>query len=249
MKIHDCDAAYGRGTCALPREIETAAELAAELEYRGIAEALVWHRDAQDRGIEWVERRLPELADFPQLHPTLTMVPTCCDEMPSAENFIERMRACGARAVRAFRVRHAFLLDRVSCGDLFDAFIAHSVPVIVPLPELPGMWHNVYDLLRDFPRLTLVVTQSGCWGEDRFFRPLMREYPRFFISTNRFETAGQLKSLVDSVGPDHLLFGSGLPFNEPGGYVMMLARAEIPDEARSAIAWGNLDRLLGEVPW
>jgi hypothetical protein len=30
---------------------------------------------------------------------------------------------------------------------------------------------------------------------------------------------------------------------------MMLARAEIPDEAREAVASGNLDRLLAEVPW
>ena len=61
------------------------------------------------------------------------------------------------------------------------------------------------------------------------------------------ETAGQLKGLVDTAGAERILFGSGLPRNNPGGYVMMLARADIADADRAAIAHGNLERLLGEV--
>jgi len=249
LKIFDCDASYGRGTHALPREIETPAELARELDRFGIAEALVWHRDAYLRDFNRGNRRLTELAGYPNLHPTMTMAPTCCDEMPSADGFLEQMRAGNIRAVRAFPTRHYYLLDRVSCGDLFEGFMAAALPLFVPLTEFPGQWQGVYALLRDFPDLTLVLTETGCWGQDRYFRPLMRQYPRFHITTSRLETAGQLQDIVNSIGPERILFASGLPVNTPGGSIMMVARAPIAEDAKEAIANGNLERILEEVNW
>jgi predicted TIM-barrel fold metal-dependent hydrolase len=249
LNFFDCDVAYGRGAIALPREIETAEDLLAELDHSGIHQALVWHRDAWERDFDLGNQRLIELDAYPRLHPTMTFVPTCCQDMPSAEEFVRAARAANVKAARAFPSRHCFALDPLVCGDLLDLFSACGLPVLMPLPEVPGGWQGVYQLMRDFPRLPLVLTETGCWGQDRYFRPLMRKYERFFITTNRLETAGQLQSIVDKVGPDHVVFGSGLPRNYAGGYVLMLYCAEIPEEAREAIAHGNLERLIGKIAW
>ena len=247
MRIFDCDIAYGRGALALPREVQTVQDVLAEMDHCGIAEALVWHRDALERDFALGNRRVAEVSGNPRLHPVWTFVPTCCEEMRDADGFVRAMRAAGVRVARAFPTRHCFYIDPVSCGDLFETFIAHAIPVFLPLPDIPGQWQGVYELMRAFPRLTLVLTQTGCWGQDRYFRPLMRAYPGFFITMDRIETAGQLESIVDAVGPDHILFGSGLPRNYPGGYVLSLVRAPIPDNAREAIAHGNIERLLEEA--
>lgn len=236
--------AYGRGAVALPREIETAGDLLAEMDHCGIAEALAWHRDAFERDFDTGNRRLDEIQGSPRLHRTRTFVPPCCEEMPSAEEFIANMRRDRVRVVRAFPLHHCFLLDAVSCGSLLELLIAHAVPLLVPLSEFPRQWQDVHELLRSFPRLTLVLTETGCWGQDRYFRPLLKAYPGFHITTHRLETAGQLKGLVDSVGAGQILFGSGLPRNYPGSFMLTLARAEIPEDAREAIAHGNLERLL-----
>ena len=249
MKISDCDAAYGRAGAPLPRELETVADLAAELTHCGIEEALVWHRDALERGFEAGNARLAELAPHPNLHGSFTFVPTCNDEMPPAPEFLQQLQKNGVRAVRAFPTTHCFLLDYVSCGDLLELLVAYKAPLFVPLGEFDGQWQGVYRLMRDFPHLTLVVTQSGCWGQDRYFRPLMKAYPRFHISMNRIETAGQVKSIVDKLGPNRLLFGSGLPFNNPGGYALSVARSEIPEAAKKAILSENLERIMKEVAW
>lgn len=249
MRIFDCDVAYGRGACSLPREIVTADDLAAELAHCEIQQALVWHRDAYERSFDVGNRRLDELLRLPNLHPAITFVPPCTREMPSVEEFLTAMRSKDIRAVRAFPSRHCYCLDRVSCGELLECFISYSVPVLVPLSEFSGGWQGVYALLRDFPRLTLILTETGCWGQDRYFRPLMKTYPRFHITTSRLETAGQIKDLVDFVGPARVLFGSGLPRNYPGGYIMMLARADISEEAKEHIAHRNIERLLKEVAW
>ena len=247
LKLFDCDLAYGRGTTSLLRDVETMDDALAEMDHCGIDQALVWHRDAWERDFDAGNRRLTEIAGQPRLHRSLAFVPTCCQDMPSAEQFVEKMRAGGVRAVRAFPNKHSFLLDAVSCGDLLELFVENSIPVLVPMADIG--WNSVYSVMRDFPKLSLVITQTGPWGADRFFRPLMKKYSNFCVSTNRYEVGGHLKSLVDAVGYRQLLFGSGLPFQYPGGYIMMVARADISDEAREAIAHGNIERMLGEVPW
>ena len=53
--------AYGRGAVALPREIETADDLLAEMDHCGIDDALVWHRDCLERDFDAGNRRLDEI--------------------------------------------------------------------------------------------------------------------------------------------------------------------------------------------
>ncbi len=249
MQIFDCDAAFGRGTTPLPRELETADDLLAEMEHCGIEQALVWHRDARERSFAQGNARLDALKGHPHLHRSCTIMPHTAREDFTEQELFEYIQTEDIRAVRAFPATHCYLLDPISCGELLGLLTAYRVPLFVSLSEFHDQWQGVYNLMRNFPHLTLVLTETGCWGQDRYFRPLIRGFPRFFLSTNRFETAGQLKSLVDDLGPERLMFGSGLPFNNPGGYIMMLERADISDEAKQAIAFGNLANMLGEVAW
>ena len=247
LKLFDCDAAYGRGSSAGLRDLETPADLLAEMEHCGIDEALVWHRDMWERDFASGNRRLDEIAPYPRLHPTVCFVPTCCDEMPSDEEFIQYLRAKEIRAVRAFPNKHNFLIDPISCGALLELFAAHSIPLLISLREIG--WPGLYQLKRDFPDLPVIVTRVGDWGQDRLFRPLMMKYSNFYVTTHRCETAGQLKSIVDRLGSSQLIFGTGTPDYCAGVYVLMLTRAELSEEDRAAIAHGNLDRMLTEVPW
>jgi hypothetical protein len=50
-------------------------------------------------------------------------------------------------------------------------------------------------------------------------------------------------SLVAKYGASRVLFGSGFPESHFGGMMLALKHARIPDEAKSAIAGGNLERL------
>jgi len=49
---------------------------------------------------------------------------------------------------------------------------------------------------------------------------------------------------VDQFGPDRAIYGSRLPLYTPGTALGVIASARIRDEAKIAIAGGNLRRLL-----
>ena len=56
-----------------------------------------------------------------------------------------------------------------------------------------------------------------------------------------------IEDLCRQFGATRLLFGSGYPVCEGGAAVAELNYAEIPAEARQAIAGANLQRLIDEV--
>jgi predicted TIM-barrel fold metal-dependent hydrolase len=101
--------------------------------------------------------------------------------------------------------------------------------------------------MAEVPDLTLIITEHGSWGCDRFFRPLLETYERVHLDTTLYFLDGGIEDLVSTYGPGRLLFGSGLPERYPGGMMMYLRHCQIDDEARAAIAGDNLARLLEEV--
>ena len=108
-------------------------------------------------------------------------------------------------------------------------------------------WHDIYALLAEFPELTCVVCDHGCWGEDRRFRPLLERYPNAYVDISQYLLDGGIESLVADYGASRILYGSGFPDSYFGGMMMALKHARIPDEAKEAIAHGNLERILSEV--
>jgi predicted TIM-barrel fold metal-dependent hydrolase len=67
------------------------------------------------------------------------------------------------------------------------------------------------------------------------------------VDTALYLLDGGLEALVADYGARRLLFGSGFPEQHFGGMMMALRHARIPDEAKAAIAAGNLERILQEA--
>jgi hypothetical protein len=152
------------------------------------------------------------------------------------------MKTHGVKALRAYPEEDRYLLNAVTFGALFEELVARRIPLF-----LGPQWQTVSDVLRDFPQLTLIVVDHGSWGDDRFFRPLIEQYPRLHLDTGNYQLERGLAEFVRTYGPDRLLYGSGAPNIQMGAALLTLAQADISDAAKSAIAAGNLRRLLSEV--
>jgi predicted TIM-barrel fold metal-dependent hydrolase len=123
--------------------------------------------------------------------------------------------------------------------------VARRVPLFISVRR--GMdWSGIYALLSDFPGLVCVICDHGSWGMDRLFRPLLERYPHVYVDTAQYLLDGGIESLVADCGAQRLLFGSGFPESYFGGMMMALRHARIPEEAKAAIASGNLERILQE---
>ena len=255
MRFFDCNAHFGLPMIRPLLPVPTAEDLLAEMDRAGVERALVWHITQHD-GSPLVGNRLlsQAIAPHPRLMGCWTILPNQAREFPSPDVFFQRMREQRIGALRIFPNTHHILANGVAMGDWFQAMIAHRVPLLVSVRSWAGDkgqlsmdWRDVYALLAEFPDLTCVVCDHGCWGEDRRFRPLLERYPNAYVDISQYLLDGGIESLVADYGASRILYGSGFPLSYFGGMMMALKHAGIPDEAKEAIAHGNLERILSEA--
>ena len=98
----------------------------------------------------------------------------------------------------------------------------------------------------EFPKLTCILCNVGVWGPDRWFRPLVENYPNFHVEISTYLLAGGIEDFVKTYGSGRLLFGTHFPQFDHGGMMLTLRHSEISARDRSAIASGNMERILKE---
>ncbi len=242
MEFFDCHASYGPTYTRTLLELPDPQALIAQMERVGIGKALVYH-GAAVRGypLEANQRLITELAPYPQLVPAWVLLPPQTGEW-DLESFPGEMKASGVRALWAFPGDHRYLLNKVTMGPVLEELVARKIPLF-----LKKDWELIYSVLADFPELVLVATGHGPWGRDRYFRPLLEQYPNFYIDTANYELDWGLEALCAKYGHERILFGTATPDRTMGGPLLTLLHAPISCEAKEAIASGNLERILGEV--
>jgi hypothetical protein len=247
MRFFDCNAFFGLPMVRPLAPVPTTDDLLAAMDRAGVERALVWHIAQHDVSPQVGNRLLAdEIGDQPRLTGCWTILPNQTREYPPVSVFLQQMRECGVRALRIFPGSHRFLANAVSMGDWLEALVERRIPLLVSLRR--GLeWRDLYALLAEFPDLVCVICDHGCWGMDRMFRPLLERYPNVYVDTAQYLLDGGIEALVADYGARRVLFGSGFPESYIGGMMMALKHARIPDEAKVAIAGGNLARVLEEA--
>lgn len=247
MNFFDCNASFGLPSRRPLMPVPHAEDLLAEMQHAGVARALVFHIAQHDASPQVGNQLLAEgIAAHPQLTGCWAVLPNQAREFPRPVEFILQMQAARISAVRMFPNAHKFLLNEVAVGDWLEAFSAYRVPVLLSL-QYGVEWRDLYAILQSFPTLVCIICDHGCWGEDRLFRPLLERYPNVYVDTAQYLLDGGIEALVADYGPSRLIFGSGFPELYMGGMMMAIKHAQISEEAKTAIASGNLERILAQI--
>ena len=253
LRLFDSCVTLGRFTSEVC--IPTASELLAVMDRYAISEALVHEFHA--RGLYPLEhgnRRLLKLIDGqPRLHPVWVLEPPLQPGRSAAEVLVSDMLAAGVRVAR-LRLRAKGALPWL-WKDLCAVLEAHCVPCFFdfgPLESTLGSLadHEV-DALRsialDHPQLPMILSHvMGGLGVHPAVAYLIRRVPNIYL-----DITGILefwRKVAYEVGPDRVLFATGMPFTDPGILVSNVQYARGLDEsAKRMICGDNLRRLMGSV--
>jgi uncharacterized protein len=251
LDFFDCNCEIGILTQPPLTPAPTPEVLLREMEATGVQKALVRHTSQMDETpIVGNPYAVEVLAPYSNLLPTWTILPPQCRELGTVPEFIAGMGKAGVRALWAYPGKHNFLLNGETFGELFEEMTARRIPLFLRITEHSGSltgWELCTDVLRQAPGLTLVLVGHGSWGHDRYFRPLIEKYPRFYVDTSRYELAGGIPDFCRTYGPERMLYGSAFPYTSMGAAMLTLLHCNMPDEYKAAVAGGNLERMLAEV--
>ena len=247
LNLFDASAWLGR-TEHFPLMSEGTPSLLQSVQERSyIREALVsWWPEGRGASQESNRALLDAVRGHPGWYATLTVQPLFPAD-PGSPATPEWVWPAAVRAVRVFPATFQFELVEWCVGSLCELLLERRLPFFVLHTETA--WRHVHDLAKRYPDLKIVVESQPkkILYHMRMLLPLMQACPNVHVEISNFCSLGLINYTVNTLGPDRLLFGTFAPANDPLVPLGLLLHADISQEARAAIAGGNIRRILSEV--
>ncbi len=249
MDIFDMNCMLGPTRTDREPAFRTPEALLSEMDRLGIAEALVYASHGvmghPAEGNAWV---VEATADHPRLHPCWAVLPPGTGELPEPEELVAQMRAQGVRAARMFPVAHSFPpLERI-LRPLLRALAGARIPLILDIGRTSWSnltdWREVFAIAEAHPGLPLVLAREGGTTGRALFG-VWDAFPNIYIEASYIQESRIVEEVSERFGHGRLLFGTGMPFYDPGGPLALLQGAQISQDQRADIGGNSVRRLLG----
>lgn len=211
--------------------------LIAEMEQFHIRRALVSHWETEEYDVALGNETLAR--EFrPQMVPVWGALPD--------RKSVEELAARKPVAVRLTPStgQHNFSLANWCAGPLLSFLQESAVITLVVVADVG--WPGAASLLENFPRLPLVLLETG-YRADRYLFPLLDRFPTLHFDSSTYLAHRQLEAFIQTRGPERVLFGSRLPLYTPASALGVLSSGRIRTADRLAVAGGNLRRLLAQT--
>lgn len=124
---------------------------------------------------------------------------------------------------------------------IFDVLEKTKAPLLVALEE--GDMEDLARLKRNYPELVLVLTNTTQWMNRQYVQ-FTKTFPNVYLDTSNVIEYYGIESLVNAVGADRLLFGTGMPDKEPYDKIYQLLYSDLSADEKEMIASGNFERLI-----
>jgi predicted TIM-barrel fold metal-dependent hydrolase len=240
----DCNATYGPHPGKHREARWTLEHLLEDLDLAQIAGALVQHEqglhgDPIRANHTLVEDLRPHRG---RLFPCWTAFPAG-HGFPDSSAFVRELKQHDVRAVRIEAEGQGFLPEERIWGELRDALVAGNILVLIAIDRQRHDLEPTNRLLRIF-RGAKTLLSGHCWQHWRAIEYFMEEYPNLHIEFSTFQANRAVEYFAERFGAERCLFGTGLMAKAPGAARGFLDWSLLPEQQATAIASGNLKRLL-----
>ena len=234
---------YGCSATATP-EFRAPLDLIQHMDRLGVTHALVRQNAFNVHPASGNQRLVDDLTscqdDRVRLFPALTVAPTQYWDRGGVAALRKNMLDSGTRALWVYPGAARNRLQQLE--PVLKELIDLKPFLLVDIPEL-GNSSDVIELAETFPTLPIILTQ-GMWPTLPTVFDLMRRLPNVLMETSWCHTQGTIADAVREFGVHRVIFGLG-PKAHQGAAIAGLAHAQIDEQVKNQIAYGNLARLMG----
>ncbi len=159
--------------------------------------------------------------------------------------------ARGFRGVRLYPQHHSYHpLYETSIEAVLEDAAQRGWPVMLPLRVIMNWGLPMIDigvmaaLITRHPRVNWILAGINYLFELQMAVSMMRRFERVHLETSCIMGFHAIAKIVQQVGAERLLFGSGSPLQNGAAVAAKIAHAEISDAAREAVFHSNARRLF-----
>ena len=158
------------------------------------------------------------------------------------ESILEGMLARGVRVFRFFPEEQGWTVDSWPFRDILARLAEASNCVVMVDADGSGTASTIADLVGN---LSLYVVLTGVhYSQMGEVLSAMERCSNLLAETHRLATTRAIEVMVEEVGAERVLFGSGAPLRPLPGALNMVLTADISEAEKGAILGGNAARLL-----
>jgi hypothetical protein len=179
------------------------------------------------------------------LIPCPTVLPRGHGDVPSEQEQVEELLACGAGSTTLRPGQDGWSTAGWCAGALLGLLEERRIPVLCRHSALG--FEAIADLARRHPALPIVMFQVS-YRFQRMLVPLMKAFANVYLAIGSpYSVHLGIESVAAHVGAERLLFGTGFPHAEPMASVTMLTYSGLGEADKQLIGSGNLERLIGGI--
>jgi len=249
LKFIDCHTAIGKWSTKDQDHPWTIETMLKDMERCRIHGGLIFSNLAKELTPSFGNKHILEMCEkHPRLIPCWVTIPDQCGDYFSVNKLVQEMLDKKVRAVKIFPKLHNYLPDERTIGRLLDALEEARLPLLMDRGESDPLkvqidWEDVGKICKRNPQLNFIL-HNVRWQGSRILMPLLQEFPNLHIEFSAYQANRIIEFLVDNIGANQLLFGTGMMEKSPGAAKAFLDYADISENDRRKIASENLTRLL-----
>ena len=256
MKYFDASPMIGAHFAPREGKFFSAEDLIEEMDFFGIDEALVYNGLAREYDFQTGNSTLMEsIKEMPRLHACWVAGLHHFGVLSEPRNFVKEAIASGVKILRLFfggPLSDFDQIDVLAYRHLFDELEKHLFPVIIEFESGDTLSSlqiiDLDKLLAEFPKLPVILATTRTSGlEIRALCSRMEKFINLHLMTCGLHGNGLIEAFVSEFGHDRLVFGTNFPWFGAGQTKIALAYTNLSEQARQAIAYENLDRLIRRI--
>ncbi len=155
---------------------------------------------------------------------------------------LSKIAAQGFKMFRFFPMQQEWSLDHAAFCDILDELESIGIPAMMQARDTgcpTALAHVIAGHKCSF------ILEGISYENMAEAVSVMRKHENVLVETRELRVPGALRFLVDQVGPDRVVFGSGCLRSSLAAAIGYVTDTELPDETKAKILAGNIKRLVG----
>jgi len=222
--------------------------LCAEMKRLGMAKAYVFHSVAQWSDLAQGNTFLLEQTKgYDQLVPVMVASPLIDQEHGGRQGLINYLKENRIGAVRLAAGTMVHSLAAWNMKKLFEVLSELRFPCTIDGLDMgPNGYNQLFDLCHTFPDVPVILVNPG-YRSTRMQYSIWEQCDNFHVDTSLFIANHEIEDVVKYFGAEKILYGSRMPYLEPGTFMGRVMYASISDEDKAKIAAGNIKAMAANI--